>query len=312
MFSGAINVTCPRCGAVSAVPAALVGRACTCPQCRLMFLPPRPAQVSAPVAGPVPPHLLAQSASPMAPATPPELPASPPAKKQSALFSSGTWLELVLFVLITAVVVGGGGLAWLYWKGKIVLAGKAEPEKEHAQNAEPARPERVEEVVDAGPPRWSDAREVSLLLRGLKLRVENAEFGEILAKDDEHHVIPTDGQKYLAVFVTVKNVGQEPVEYHSWYAHGGRTLPKLQPTLTDGAGHTFPLKKFTGVAQIKGHTPSAKLARGDEISDVIIFHVPDDVPRDEVQFLRLKLPAFATGGEGFFRFEMPRSMVAGW
>ena len=318
MSSGLENIACPRCGAVFAVPAAMVGQVCTCSQCRLMFLPPRVA----PVAGPLPPHLLAGPLPPMSPvlspalraavaSNPEVLSASPPAKKHAPLFSSGTWLELILFILMATVVVGGIGLAWLYWKGKDALVALQEPEPEPEAKAQ-AQPEEIEEIAADSPPRWSDASAVSLLCRGVKLRIDHAEFAEILAKDDEHHVLPTDGQKYLAVYLTVKNLGKEPVEYHSWYTHGGRTPPKLQPTLTDGAGHTFPLKKFTGVAQIKGHTPQAKLAHNDEINDTIIFRVPDEVPRDEVQFLRLQLSAAAHGGDGTYRFEIPRSMVSGW
>jgi hypothetical protein len=138
------------------------------------------------------------------------------------------------------------------------------------------------------------------------------ELGEIFAKDDQHHVLPTDGKKYLAIYLTVQNRRATPLNYQSWYTVASPTPETMRPTLTDGVGHTFPLKPFRGVAHIKGHLPQATLAPREELEDVVIFHVPQDAAGSEFLFLRLQLPASVYGSKGSYRFQIPRSMVNGW
>ena len=48
----------------------------------------------------------------------------------------------------------------------------------------------------------------------------------------------------------------------------------------------------------------------ETISDVVVFTVPEGVDIKAAQYFRLKLPCGAIGREGWFRLELPRSMLS--
>jgi hypothetical protein len=44
--------------------------------------------------------------------------------------------------------------------------------------------------------------------------------------------------------------------------------------------------------------------------DMLVYEIPPDVNRDAIKYYRLELPAAAIGGVGWFRFQIPASMVS--
>lgn len=173
---------------------------------------------------------------------------------------------------------------------------------------------------------WVDAAlKTPIRLNDVMVSIEQVEYGQVRARDAGGSVIVSDDADYLQVFVAIKNRQRQSIEYSSWYGGPFTEPPDANVanadtgvSLVDDQGGEYPLMRLTGVASVRGHTPRAVLkppvAADDpaSIDDVVIFAVPDDAARREIQHFRLELPARAYGGRGSYRFDIPSDMIEGF
>ncbi|MFO0820119.1 MAG: hypothetical protein U1A77_19370 [Pirellulales bacterium] len=179
----------------------------------------------------------------------------------------------------------------------------------------------VEEVVfdaDLMPqtferPHWSDARRFTLLKNEVKTKVREVIYGPVRTRDQARRVVEDEEQKFLTVYLSLRNTGETPRQYRSWYGSLFRVEGKQRTAeLVDDLGQVYPLHKFTGATAVQGHVSEAPLYRSEQMRDAIVFAVPEQVDRAEISSLHLELPAAAYGGEGILRFEIPVDMIQGW
>jgi len=90
------------------------------------------------------------------------------------------------------------------------------------------------------------------------------------------------------------------LRYRSWGLAETAAATHLA-TLTEANGQKLRMRKFTPTARLKDQIPSAMLAPGETIDDVIVF----EEPPEDVKLLRLSLPGAAYGAKGAIRFEIP-------
>ena len=77
-------------------------------------------------------------------------------------------------------------------------------------------------------------------------------------------------------------------------------------TLTDNFGNTYKPVRFDLGTQVSGQISAAtSVYPGKEVEDLLVF----EPPVDNVQFLRLQLPAAAFGGSGELRLQIPKGMI---
>ncbi len=159
------------------------------------------------------------------------------------------------------------------------------------------------------PIEWRDAEGGGLTLGTARVEIVRAEFGETRGRDAAGTVVISDRQ-YLSIIVRIENYGQTPLHYHSWYGNEFSVADtKVRVRLWDDAKRQYPWILFDDVVSVRWHTPSAEIEPGKKIEDVIIFDLPESLDRDSVKSLRIELPAAAVGQEGFYHFELPRSMI---
>ncbi len=177
-----------------------------------------------------------------------------------------------------------------------------------------------EEVFDADltpqtfeRPHWSDARRFTLLKNEVKTKVREVVYGPVRTRDQARRVVEDEEQKFLTVYLSLRNIGERTRQYRSWYGSLFRVEGKQRTAeLVDDLGQIYPLHKFTGVTAIQGHVSEAPLYRSEQTRDAIVFAVPEQADRAAISSLHLELPAAAYGGEGILRFEIPVDMIQGW
>lgn len=174
--------------------------------------------------------------------------------------------------------------------------------------------EHVEQViiVEQSPQeeKWTDASKQSQLVRNVACKIPFFEFGPVLTRDERGQPKPIDDQSYLQITVELKNYTKRTLEYHSWYGNqfdiDGQVL---EAELVDDRGNRYPRKVFEGVESLRGLTLHQNFEHKETVSDVIVFAVPESANLKGAKFFRLKLPCAAVGEDGWFRLELPQSML---
>jgi hypothetical protein len=112
--------------------------------------------------------------------------------------------------------------------------------------------------------------------------------------------------KYLLIRLQVSLEGAafQQLPYEPWADLAGAPS-KHPPTLTDHAGRAYTQKTFAAGRNVVGRTGRGYLTPGRQVHEVLVYPAPPG----PVAYLRLTLPAAALGGEGEFRFQIPRSMI---
>ncbi len=80
---------------------------------------------------------------------------------------------------------------------------------------------------------------------------------------------------------------------------------RQKPSLTDNLNNAYSLRAFEADTQIVDHERPKSLYPKLYADDFLVF----EVPRANVEFLRLELPAAAFGGTGTLRFQIPKAMI---
>jgi len=143
--------------------------------------------------------------------------------------------------------------------------------------------------------------------------VDYVEYGEVRARDARNRVIVSDTKSYLQIYLNIKGLSPQSVQYTSWY---GNTFSsdgeQVGATLVDDQGRSYPMRQFRGVSGVRGHTAKAVLTYKETVHDIVIFDVPATIDRRAIRYFRLELPAAAYGGSGCYRFEIPVDAIHGF
>jgi hypothetical protein len=235
--------------------------------------------------------------------TPRPTPAAAPAPAPPA--ESGVLWNLVALVALVCIVVSGSILG-IY----VVRRWDGAP-----GGSERLTPPATTQPGAAAPSahRWTDAVRGAQQLGKLETQVVRAKYGAVRAKDLNNEVITTDDTNLLAITVAVHNRGSQAHAFQSWYA--GTTsqegAAELLPELSDDAGRVYALLRFEDVSSIEGQRLADTIEPHQQVQDTVVFLVPEGIDRKQIRYLRLALPADALGTSGWFRFEIPASMVRG-
>jgi hypothetical protein len=150
---------------------------------------------------------------------------------------------------------------------------------------------------------WVDASTYAVQKNALRVQVVSAKVGSVELKAKAVKRYSPD--KLLAIRVRVSYLGVgAPLTYERW-ADLSRSPSKHPPTLTDNLMHPYTQKAFDPAWSVVGRWEKNSLAVGHDFTEVLVY----PVPAGTIEYLRLQLPASALGGEGEFRFQIPRGMI---
>jgi hypothetical protein len=319
-----ITVVCPACGGKMSAPSQLLGRMAKCPRCAK-------AIKVVPSTDPPSPPSIYQSASANAGSN--DKPDEPAAKGGSALSVRRIGLPVAGSVVGLVVVVIG--VMWLGRPGLFLGTAGKQNSLDQVTNASVAQPSP--ETNNATPPgrfeeknaTWIDASSGPVQHGDVRLQVASVTVRNVRIRDvlNEETVSPT---KYLTITLQIDNTSTASrIDFLGW--SGGMANRLTLAELSAGAGdskvkgtdmssardaNAASLKDNFGKlcepispgfgAQIPGQIRTAtSVAPGKRLGDLLVF----EPPMDEVQFLRLELPAAAFGETGVLRLQIPKGMI---
>jgi len=319
------DVFCPFCSTSQSLPHATAGQTARCKSCGKTFMVPafpsprasaspnRPASATPVASGSPQAAPWQHSPVPTGGAGAAASRTAEPEEPTAAQTAGGNSIGLIL--LGGTVCFLAGCLLLLVVVLKLAQGGR-EPDRPTAANV---RTHSSAQIVRWTPESsrssgWSSvARGVAIDLNSLAVDVHYVGFGEVRARDARNRVVVSDQRNYLQVYLRIKNLGAETVQYASWqgnsFAADGQ---QVRATLVDDQGHSYPMQQFTHVAGLQGHTPRAILANNEEVGDVVVFTLPPSVDSQAIRHFRLELPAEAYGGSGVYRFEFPPQSIQGF
>jgi len=188
----------------------------------------------------------------------------------------------------------------------LLLILKARRDKDRAENDDVAR--KAEEPLDpeaaAADITWTDASAKSLMLNGIKVHVESAEWDAVQDRGAGGQPVTT-GDHYLVVSLTITNRTARRARYRSWSNRPYRAK------LTDDSGRSYAQTEFTALSPDTVQVVRRHLQPRQEAGELLVFLIPSGVNHHGIQHFRLALPADAIGEDSMFYFEIPRHMVAG-
>jgi hypothetical protein len=135
----------------------------------------------------------------------------------------------------------------------------------------------------------------------------------VRVKDLNRNVMLTDDDNLVAVTISVRNLGDEPRPFHSWYEHTFGTAggADVRVYFADNSGREYPPIRFDDVSHVEGQRWADHIRPDQVVQDTLLFMLPNDVDRGTIQSFRLALPAAAVELTGFFRFDIPVTMIEG-
>jgi hypothetical protein len=162
--------------------------------------------------------------------------------------------------------------------------------------------------------RWTDATRAAQRKERVIVKVETASYGAVRAKDLNRKVITTDDDNLIALTISIRNRYFEARAFKSWYGHtfeaeGGDVI---LAELFDDRDRSYQMLKFEDVASLEGQRLADEIEQGGFVRDTLVFVVPEDVDRKKIKHFRLALPAVAVGLKGWYRFQIPVSMISGY
>ena len=156
---------------------------------------------------------------------------------------------------------------------------------------------------------WVDASEQASKLRNMQVRITRVQFGEVRGRDESKQLQVSEGQKFLQVFVELRNRGAK-TDYLSWYGNEFEGEEEyFSATLRDQDDNLVPMNVFTDVKKLAGHTATGELVKNQRLRDVIIFALEEDMSISDIEELYLTLPGHAFDINGFLYFRIPGSMI---
>ena len=151
---------------------------------------------------------------------------------------------------------------------------------------------------------WVEASAQAVKLHDFRAQVMAARVGGVELEYQGKKAVTADRYLVIRLRVSYEGVVFRQIPYEPWADLPG-SPSKHEPTLTDNLNHTYAQKNFGPGRKVVGRTEKYHLTPGRMVDEVLVFPVPPA----KVDYLRLQLPASAFGGEGEFRFQIPRSML---
>ena len=159
---------------------------------------------------------------------------------------------------------------------------------------------------------YRDASRRAITHAGVTVRIDRAAVGRVDYRS-KGEILQTATPNYLIVNVNVKNKSRaEPVEYQSWYDNEfeNDTGERQDVHLVDENGVELKLFRVPGAENVERHgLSSAQLPPGDDLTDSLVFKLPEDYLDEPIPPLYLKLPVAAVGDTGDYHFLIPGLMV---
>jgi len=157
------------------------------------------------------------------------------------------------------------------------------------------RPAKVEPVAE----KWTPATEVAQV-GDVRVKIESVRLGQAPLISIVSGKTELTEDTHLQIEISVENTSDtRKIDYQPW-DNGGEV-----PRVADEFDNRYKPIEF-GSTQPVGHKhESSALYPGKSLTDVFVF----EEPVDQAKTLRLTIPARLFGGDGYVRFEIPRSMA---
>jgi hypothetical protein len=344
----AITQVCPQCEMPLVLPASFVGKTVPCSRCGHSVLvggpdlPPPPAlPVGLPPSGvpsalpgarPVPPHLANKLGMPLAvppnpPGPPPPAP-TPPHLQKAALAAnpmspaasaapaadeateeqpeprscllSGCYVVGVAMFVLAGILGAALATVWISRQWQQPVANNGE---------EPGETIRGKKIRKKD---YKDSSKNAITYSGVTVRIDKVQVGKVDFRS-KGEILQTATPNYLIINVNVKNKNrEEPVEYHSWYDNRFEDDAgnKQDVELIDDNGVELKLFRIPEAENVERHSKSdASLPMGDDITDSLIFKLPEGYLDEPIPAQYLKLPMVAVGETKDFLFYIPIIMI---
>jgi hypothetical protein len=153
---------------------------------------------------------------------------------------------------------------------------------------------------------WVDASANALKRGDVRVEIVSAQIGPVELKTKSSTRRSAERFLTIRLRVSYEGIVFQQTPYEPW-ADLVDSPSKHPPTLTDDQGRTYAQKTFAPNWKVVGRADSDALNPGHQVKEVLVYPVPSG----NVGYLRLMLPASAFGLAGVFRFQIPRSMIAG-
>ncbi|MCW5553684.1 MAG: DUF308 domain-containing protein [Verrucomicrobiae bacterium] len=237
-------------------------------------------------------------------------------KKTGFAFPIGGGIVCVLAASIALVITGGFSFAWERGKRTNQQPETSAAVREPAANTHeptPATPESanvtrapstaVREPVGA---EWSRARTVRQ--GDIRVAVNSVHIGRVNHLDVLGEIQSTR-EEFLTIDLAVANLSPtKKINFQTWR---GATLAVggAPANLADNHGNNYKRITMTPNARRNPSPDEVSIYPQNEHRDLVVF----ELPVENIQWLRLELPASNFGGSGMLRFEIPMSNVlAAW
>lgn len=203
------------------------------------------------------------------------------------------------------LLVLGVALFWPHWLGLAWLGSSPIPGEDSVQAFRVSVASATRQPLEAG--EWADASQEAVRQRGVQVRVLAVTQGKGKLGGPAQDKMSQQG--WLQIRLSVRNVGiDRRLVYNSW-SQAPAESPLAAQLTTAKPNPLFSLlldmRPWEPGVLVPGQTAQANLAPGQALEDVLVFQAPPA----EVLTLFLELPTSAWGGEGTFRFTIPRAMI---
>jgi hypothetical protein len=155
-------------------------------------------------------------------------------------------------------------------------------------------------VMDNVPPDavWTDAKEAAEI-GDVRVKIVNVKLGKVPLKR-MRGTQKSSTNDYMTVTLSIENRSpNRDLIYQGWGSVGDTSYVR------DNLGQLLSRAQFGTMRPDGQADPFRSIQRGTTLRDVIVFSRPEEGFKN----LRLALPAQTIGGNGYFRFDIPASMV---
>ncbi len=199
-----------------------------------------------------------------------------------------------IILAATTLLAGAGVVLGLAWSG-YQFAVTTEPGEEGLS------PESLRQVVV--PATLVDASRSSVRRNGVKVKIVSAIFDRLWAKSAELEVVRGE-ENVMAIRFRINNQLETQRLYSGWRAGSGAVLD-------DSGGGAYEVLSIDQWASVRGASAEVELRAGETVEDIVLFRPLSPVRLEEIQWLRVRLPATVYGGLGDYYFEIPQAMITG-
>jgi hypothetical protein len=159
---------------------------------------------------------------------------------------------------------------------------------------------------------YVDASHKAIRYADISVRIDKVEVGKVDFRS-KGEILQTATPHYLIINVNVMNKERaEPVTYKSWYENvfeddaGNRQDVRLR----DENGVEWKVFLVPGADTVEKHSKDEfSLPQGDDVTDSLVFRLPERYVGEPIPPLYLDLPGVAVGETTWFRFYIPLTRI---